>query len=413
MTDRKGVSPAQQAAIAQTETWGAHNYLPLPVVIDSGEGAWLTDIDGNRYLDCLSAYSAVNFGHGNPVLTQAAIDQLAKVTITSRAVFSAPYGPFVKALAELCGKDMVLPMNTGVEAVESGIKLARKWGYETKGVEERHANIIVMANNFHGRTTTVISFSNDETARRNFGPFTPGFRTVPYGDVTAIADEIDDNTVAVLVEPIQGEAGVVVPPKSFLPALRELCTERNVLMIADEIQSGLGRTGKTFACEHSGVVPDLYLLGKALGGGILPVSAVVGNRDILGLLHPGQHGSTFGGNPLASAVGLAAVELLKTGELQQRSSELGEHLHKRLRTLIGNGVDAVRGKGLWAGVDIDPYLGTARSICYKLLSRGVIAKDTHEKTIRLAPPLVIGKEELDQAIDALVDALAEARAEKG
>ena len=413
MTDRKGVSPAQQAAIAQTETWGAHNYLPLPVVIDSGEGAWLTDIDGNRYLDFLSAYSAVNFGHANPVLTQAAIDQLAKVTITSRAVFSAPYGPFVKALAELCGKDMVLPMNTGVEAVESGIKLARKWGYETKGVEERHANIIVMANNFHGRTTTVISFSNDETARRNFGPFTPGFRTVPYGDVTAIADEIDDNTVAVLVEPIQGEAGVVVPPKSFLPALRELCTERNVLMIADEIQSGLGRTGKTFACEHSGVVPDLYLLGKALGGGILPVSAVVGNRDILGLLHPGQHGSTFGGNPLAASVGLAAVELLKTGELQQRSSELGEHLHKRLRTLIGNGVDAVRGKGLWAGVDIDPYLGTARSICYKLLSRGVIAKDTHEKTIRLAPPLVIGKEELDQAIDALVDALAEARAEKG
>ena len=413
MTDRKGVSPAQQAAIAQTETWGAHNYLPLPVVIDSGEGAWLTDIDGNRYLDFLSAYSAVNFGHGNPVLTQAAIDQLAKVTITSRAVFSAPYGPFVKALAELCGKDMVLPMNTGVEAVESGIKLARKWGYETQGVEERHANIIVMANNFHGRTTTVISFSNDETARRNFGPFTPGFRTVPYGDVTAIADEIDDNTVAVLVEPIQGEAGVVVPPKSFLPALRELCTERNVLMIADEIQSGLGRTGKTFACEHSGVVPDLYLLGKALGGGILPVSAVVGNRDILGLLHPGQHGSTFGGNPLAAAVGLAAVELLKTGELQQRSSELGEHLHKRLRTLIGNGVDAVRGKGLWAGVDIDPYLGTARSICYKLLSRGVIAKDTHEKTIRLAPPLVITEAELDQAIDALVDALAEARAEKG
>ncbi len=413
MTDRKGVSPAQQAAIAQTETWGAHNYLPLPVVIDSGEGAWLTDIDGNRYLDFLSAYSAVNFGHGNPVLTQAAIDQLAKVTITSRAVFSEPYGPFVKALAELCGKDMVLPMNTGVEAVESGIKLARKWGYETKGVEERHANIIVMANNFHGRTTTVISFSNDETARRNFGPFTPGFRTVPYGDVTAIADEIDDNTVAVLVEPIQGEAGVVVPPKSFLPALRELCTERNVLMIADEIQSGLGRTGKTFACEHSGVVPDLYLLGKALGGGILPVSAVVGNRDILGLLHPGQHGSTFGGNPLAAAVGLAAVELLKTGELQQRSSELGEHLHKRLRTLIGNGVDAVRGKGLWAGVDIDPYLGTARSICYKLLSRGVIAKDTHEKTIRLAPPLVITEAELDQAIDALVDALAEARAEKG
>ncbi len=413
MTDRKGTSPRQQAAIEQTETWGAHNYLPLPVVIESGEGAWLRDSDGNRYLDFLSAYSAVNFGHANPVLTKAAADQLGKVTITSRAVFSAAYGPFVQALAELCGKEMVLPMNTGVEAVESGIKLARKWGYEVKGVEERHANIIVMANNFHGRTTTVISFSNDETARRNFGPFTPGFRTVPFGDLQAVADAIDANTVAVLVEPIQGEAGVIVPPKAFLPGLRTLCSERNVLMIADEIQSGLGRTGATFACEHSGVVPDLYLLGKALGGGILPVSAVVGDRDVLGLLHPGQHGSTFGGNPLAAAVGLAAVNLLKTGEIQRRSAELGAHLHERLNGLIGHGVDAVRGTGLWAGVDIDPYLGTARSICYLLLARGVIAKDTHEKTIRLAPPLVIEKAELDQAIDALVDALAEARAQKG
>ncbi|MFT3971313.1 MAG: ornithine--oxo-acid transaminase [Micropruina sp.] len=413
MTDRRGLSTAQQQAIEQTETWGAHNYLPLPVVIESGSGAWLTDIDGNRYLDFLSAYSAANFGHCHPVLTQAVATQLHKVTITSRAVFSATYGPFIQALAELCGKEMVLPMNTGVEAVESAIKLARKWGYETKGVEERHANIIVMANNFHGRTTTVISFSNDETARRNFGPFTPGFRTVPYGDIHAIADEIDANTVAVLVEPIQGEAGVIVPPKGFLPALRELCTERNVLFIADEIQSGLGRTGTTFACDHSGVMPDLYILGKALGGGIMPVSAVVGNRDILGLLHPGQHGSTFGGNPLAAAVGLAAIEILRTGELQQRSAELGAHMHTRLRGLIGHGVDAVRGKGLWAGVDIDPYLGSARSVCYRLLARGVIAKDTHTKTIRLAPPLVIEREELDRAIDALIDALAEARAEKG
>ena len=401
MTDRKGVSPAQQAAIAQTETWGAHNYLPLPVVIDSGEGAWLTDIDGNRYLDFLSAYSAVNFGHGNPVLTQAAIDQLAKVTITSRAVFSAPYGPFVKALAELCGKDMVLPMNTGVEAVESGIKLARKWGYETKGVEERHANIIVMANNFHGRTTTVISFSNDETARRNFGPFTPGFRTVPYGDVTAIADEIDDNTVAVLVEPIQGEAGVVVPPKSFLPALRELCTERNVLMIADEIQSGLGRTGKTFACEHSGVVPDLYLLGKALGGGILPVSAVVGNADVLGVIRPGEHGSTFGGNPLAAAVGHRVVETLATGHYQERARELGAHLAAALEPLIGQGVTAVRIAGLWAGVDIDLAKGTGREIAEALLERGVLVKDTHGQTIRIAPPLVIRATELDWAVEQL------------
>ncbi|MFT3860154.1 ornithine--oxo-acid transaminase [Micropruina sp.] len=411
MTDRTGISPAQQAAIAQAETWGAHNYLPLPVVIESGAGAWLTDMDGNRYLDFLSAYSAVNFGHANPVLTKAVADQLTKVTITSRAVFSASYGPFVQALAELCGKDMVLPMNTGVEAVESGIKLARKWGYEAKGVQERHATIIVMANNFHGRTTTVISFSNDEVARHNFGPYTPGFRIVPFGDLAAVADAIDHDTVAVLVEPIQGEAGVVVPPDGFLPGLRRLCTEHNVLMIADEIQSGLGRTGRTFACDHYGVVPDLYLLGKALGGGILPVSAVVGNRDILGLLHPGQHGSTFGGNPLAAVVGLAAVELLQTGEPQRRSAELGEHLHRRLGAMIGNGVEAVRGKGLWAGVDIDPHLGTARGICYKLLRRDVIAKDTHAKTIRLAPPLVITRAELDQAIDALADALAEALAE--
>ena len=412
MTDRTALSPAQQAAVDQVERYSAHNYLPLPVVIESGQGAWVTDVDGNRYLDFLAAYSAVNFGHGNPELLAVAHAQLDTLTLTSRAFFSAPFGPFVQGLAELCRKDMVLTMNTGVEAVESGIKVARKWGYEVKGVEERHANIIVMANNFHGRTTTVISFSNDETARRNFGPFTPGFRIVPYGDVAAIEDEIDANTVAVLVEPIQGEAGVIVPPKKFLPALRSLCTERKVLMIADEIQSGLGRTGRTFACEHSGVVPDLYLLGKALGGGILPVSAVVGNRDILGLLHPGQHGSTFGGNPLAAAVGLAAVQLLQTGELQQRSAELGTHLHRRLRGLIGHGVDAVRGKGLWAGVDIDPYLGTARSVCYKLLARGVIAKDTHEKTIRLAPPLVIERDELDRAVDALVDALDEARAEK-
>lgn len=413
MTDRKGITPAQQDAIELIEAHGAHNYLPLPVVIESGEGAWLTDIDGNRYLDFLSAYSAVNFGHGHPALVKAVEDQLRKVTITSRAVFSATYGPFIKALAELCGKDMVLPMNTGVEAVESGIKLARKWGYEVKGVAERHANIIVMANNFHGRTTTVISFSNDETARRNFGPFTPGFRPVPYGTIEAIEEVADENTVAVLLEPIQGEAGVVVPPKGFLKAVRTFTSENNILMIADEIQSGLGRTGSTFYCDQVGVVPDLYLLGKALGGGIIPVSAVVGNRDILGILHPGQHGSTFGGNPLAAAVGLAVVELLKTGEMQERSRTIGAHLHERLRALLGKGVDAVRGTGLWAGVDIDPYLGSARTICYKLLARGVIAKDTHSKTIRLAPPLVITRDEVDQAVDALEDALAEADRENG
>ena len=409
MTVLQGISAAQQASIEQSETFGAHNYHPLPVVIASGEGAWLTDIDGNRYLDFLSAYSAVNFGHCHPELVRVATQQLQQATITSRAVYSAGFGPFVQALAELCGKEMALPMNTGVEAVETAIKLARKWGYEAKGVEERQANIIVMADNFHGRTTTVISFSNDETARRSFGPFTPGFRTVPFGDLDAVAAAIDADTVAVLVEPIQGEAGVIVPPAEFLPGLRALCTERNVLLIADEIQSGLGRTGTTFACEHSGVVPDLYLLGKALGGGIMPVSAVVGDRAVLGLLQPGQHGSTFGGNPLACAVGLAAIGVLRTGELQRRSAELGAHLHARLGELVGQGVTAVRGKGLWAGIDIDPELGTARSICYKLLARGVIAKDTHERTIRFAPPLVISREQIDLALDALAASLAEAR----
>ena len=413
MTDRKGITPAQQDAIERIEHWGAHNYLPLPVVIESGEGAWLTDIDGNRYLDFLSAYSAINFGHAHPLLVKAVADQLTRVTVTSRAVFSATYGPFVQGLAELCGKEMVLPMNTGVEAVESAIKIARKWGYEVKGVAERHANIIVMDNNFHGRTTTVISFTNDENARRNFGPYTPGFRSVPYGSIEAIAEVIDENTVAVLLEPIQGEAGVIVPPQGFLADVRRLTRERNVLMIADEIQSGLGRTGSTFYCDQRNVVPDLYLLGKALGGGIIPVSAVVGDRDILGILHPGQHGSTFGGNPLAAAVGLAVVELLKTGEMQERSRVVGAHLHARLAGLLGKGVTEVRGVGLWAGIDIDPYLGSARSICYKLLARGIIAKDTHEKTIRFAPPLVITEAEVDLAVDALADALAEADRENG
>ncbi len=413
MTDRKGITPAQQDAIERIEQWGAHNYLPLPVVIESGEGAWLTDIDGNRYLDLLSAYSAINFGHAHPLLVKAVADQLTKVTVTSRAVFSATYGPFIQGLAELCGKEMVLPMNTGVEAVESAIKIARKWGYEVKGVAERHANIIVMDNNFHGRTTTVISFTNDENARRNFGPFTPGFRAVPYGNIEALAEVIDENTVAVLLEPIQGEAGVIVPPQGFLADVRRLTRERGILMIADEIQSGLGRTGTTFYCDQHDVVPDLYLLGKALGGGIIPVSAVVGNRDILGILHPGQHGSTFGGNPLAAAVGLAVVELLRTGEMQERSRVVGAHMHARLAKLLGKGVTEVRGVGLWAGIDIDPYLGSARSICYKLLARGIIAKDTHEKTIRFAPPLVITEAEVDRAVDALADALAEADRENG
>ena len=407
----KAPSPAQQQAIEQVETYSSHNYHPLPVVIASGSGAWLTDVDGNRYLDFLSAYSAVNFGHSNPDLVKVAVEQLGKVSITSRAVYSATYGPFIEALARLCGKDMVLPMNTGVEAVESSLKLARKWGYEVKGVPEDQANIIVMEGNFHGRTISVISFSSDDDATLSYGPFTPGFVKVPYGDLAAIEAAIDDSTVAILVEPIQGEAGVITPPPGFLPGVREIADRHNVLMIADEIQSGLGRTGSTFYCEQVGVVPDLYLLGKALGGGVVPVSAVVGNADVLGLLRPGQHGSTFGGNPLAAAVGLAVVQLLQTGEMQARSRELGAHLHDRLTALIGRGVTEVRGIGLWAGVDIDPALGTGRAICERLLPRGVIAKDTHGQTIRMAPPLVITREEIDLAVDALAAVLEEASAE--
>jgi ornithine--oxo-acid transaminase len=408
MTDHRVPSPAQRAAVEQIEAYGSHNYHPLPVVVESGSGAWLTDVDGNRYLDFLSAYSAVNFGHSNPALVKVAIEQLGKVSITSRAVYSATYGPFIEALARLCGKEMVLPMNTGVEAVESSLKLARKWGYEVKGVPEDMANIIVMEGNFHGRTISVISFSDDDDATGSYGPFTPGFVKVPYGDLAAMEAAMDEHTVAILVEPIQGEAGVITPPADYLPGVRALADRHNVLMIADEIQSGLGRTGSTFYCEQVGVVPDLYLLGKALGGGVVPVSAVVGNADILGLLKPGQHGSTFGGNPLAAAVGLAVVRLLETGEMQQRSRELGVHLHARLTELLGHGVTEVRGIGLWAGVDIDPSLGSARSICEAMLTRGVIAKDTHGQTIRFAPPLVITRAELDIAVDTLAQVLAEA-----
>jgi len=409
---RLTTTPAQAQAIALENEHAAHNYHPLPVVVASGDGAWVTDIDGRRYLDCLAAYSAVNFGHSHPVLLDAARAQLGRITLTSRAFHNDQLGPFVTALAALSGKDMVLPMNTGAEAVESAVKVARAWGYRVKGVAPLQANIIVAGGNFHGRTTTIISFSDDESARADFGPFTPGFRTVPYGDAEAIEAMIDANTVAVLIEPIQGEAGIIVPPADYLPSVREITSRNNVLFIADEIQSGLGRTGSTFACDLVGVVPDLYLLGKALGGGIVPVSAVVGNSDILGVLKPGEHGSTFGGNPLASAVGLAVVTMLETGEYQQRARELGEHLHASLTKLIGHGVLAVRGAGLWAGIDIDPKLASGRAVSEALLARGVLAKDTHGSTIRLAPPLVVSTEDLDWLVGQLADALEEFSAER-
>ncbi len=406
-TQASSAALGQAGYIALEDEHAAHNYHPLPVVVASGDGAWVTDVDGRRYLDCLAAYSAVNFGHSNPLLLDAAREQLGRITLTSRAFHNDQLGPFVTALAALSGKDMVLPMNTGAEAVESGIKVARAWGYRVKGVADGMANIIVAGENFHGRTTTIISFSDDESARQDFGPFTPGFRTVPYGDAAALEAAIDENTVAVLLEPIQGEAGIVVPPADYLPAVREITTRHNVLFIADEIQSGLGRTGATFACDLVGVVPDLYLLGKALGGGIVPVSAVVGNRDILGVLRPGEHGSTFGGNPLAAAVGLAVVKLLATGEQQERARVLGAHLHDGLTGLIGQGVVAVRGAGLWAGIDIDPKLASGRAVCEALLARGVLAKDTHGFTIRLAPPIVVSEADLDWAVEQLAAVLAE------
>ena len=385
----------------RAEARTAHNYHPLPVVVAHAEGAWMTDVDGGRFLDLLAGYSALNFGHGHPSLLTAAHAQLDQLTLTSRAFVHDRFADFTAALGDLCGKDLVLPMNTGAEAVETAIKVSRKWGYEVKGVPADQAKIIVAAGNFHGRTTTIVGFSDDPDARDGFGPFTPGFVTVPYGDLAAIEAAIDSNTVAVLIEPIQGESGVIIPPDGYLRGIRDLCTQHDVLFAADEIQAGLGRTGKTFACDHEGVVPDIYILGKALGGGIVPVSAIVADKDVLGVLRPGQHGSTFGGNPLACAVGLTVVEMLSTGDYQTRATELGVLLRERLETMLGHGVVGVRTRGLWAGVDVDPGIGTGRMVCEALMARGVLAKDTHGSTIRLAPPLVISPEDLMWGLDQL------------
>ncbi|OAH13154.1 ornithine--oxo-acid transaminase [Streptomyces jeddahensis] len=399
---------AGDALIASAEAHSAHTYHPLPVVIATADGAWMTDVEGRRYLDLLAGYSALNFGHRNRRLIEAAQAQLERVTLTSRAFHHDRFAEFCERLAELCGMEMVLPMNTGAEAVETAVKTARKWGYRVKGVPDGMAKVVVAAGNFHGRTTTIISFSTDPEARADFGPYTPGFEIVPYGDLTAMRDALTENAVAVLLEPIQGEAGVLMPPEGYLRAVRELTRERNVLFIADEIQSGLGRTGKTFACEHEGVVPDVYVLGKALGGGIVPVSAVVSSSAVLGIFRPGEHGSTFGGNPLACAVALEVIDMLRSGEYQQRAAELGAHLHDELRLLAGSGgpVREVRGRGLWAGVDIAPSYGTGRHISERLMERGVLVKDTHGSTIRIAPPLVISKEDLDWGLDQLRAVLA-------
>ncbi|MDC7804395.1 ornithine--oxo-acid transaminase [Sphingomonas sp. BLCC-B65] len=401
MSSAISIDESSAALIAAEDEHVAHNYHPLPVVIARGEGAWVTDVEGKRYLDLLAAYSALNFGHRHPALVAAATAQLGRVTLTSRAFHNDQLGTFAAALAELCGKDLVLPMNTGAEAVETGIKVARAWAYRTKGVAADAATIIVADGNFHGRTTTIVGFSDDEQARAGFGPFTPGFVRVPYGDADAIAAAIDENTAAVLVEPIQGEAGVVIPPDGYLRAIRALCDREGVLFIADEIQSGLARVGTTFACDREQVVPDVYLLGKALGGGIVPLSAVVADRDVLGIIRPGEHGSTFGGNPLAAAIGAQVVQMLASGEFQARATALGAHLESTLEPLVGNGVTAIRVAGLWAGVDVDPTRGTGREIAERLLARGVLVKDTHGQTIRIAPPLVVRATELDWAIEQL------------
>jgi ornithine--oxo-acid transaminase len=398
----------------------AHNYHPLPVRIASGEGAWVRDVAGIEYLDFLAGYSALNFGHRHPALVAAAHAQLDRLTLTSRAFEHDGLGLFADRLAGLIGPlvvnaaeaadgpgTLVLPMNTGAEAVETAVKAVRKWGHERRGVPDGTATIVVASGNFHGRTTTVVSFSTDDDARRGFGPYTPGFRVVPYGDADAVAAAIDHTTVAVLLEPIQGEAGVVVPPVDYLPSVRAVCDAAGVLLVADEIQSGLGRTGTTLACEVVGVRPDLVCLGKALGGGIVPVSAVVGRADVLGVLTPGTHGSTFGGNPLATAVGLAVIDLLATGEMQARAARLGGRMHARLGEMVAAGLaDAARGVGLWAGVDAPTDLGTGRDLAERMLARRVLVKDTHGRTVRLSPPLVISDDDLDWALDRLADALS-------
>jgi ornithine--oxo-acid transaminase len=398
------VEPTQTPSQVEDPTrledeFGVSNYNPLPVVISRGEGSWVEDIDGKRYFDALSAYSALNFGHRHPRLVAAAHDQLNRLTLTSRAFRNDKLGEFCRRVATAAQQQRVLPMNTGAEAVETGIKSARKWGYEVKGVAPDRAKIIVCSGNFHGRTTTIVSFSDDPSARTNFGPFTPGFEVVPYGDLAALEAAIDENTVGFLVEPIQGEAGVIIPPAGYLVGAHDLCDQANVLMIADEIQSGLGRTGRMFACDHEEVTPDLLLLGKALGGGIFPVSAVVGSDEVLGLFQPGEHGSTFGGNPLGCAIALEALDLLADGSLERNATELGARFRESLESKAHPAVKEIRQRGLWIGVDIHESAGSARAACKQLMAAGVLAKETHEQTIRFAPPLTTTAEELDWVLE--------------
>ncbi len=391
--------------IALEETYGAHNYHPLDVVVERAEGVWVWDVEGHKYLDCLSAYSALNQGHRHPAILAALIEQAQKVTLSSRAFRNDQLGLLYKELSDMTGYAMALPMNTGAEAVETAIKLARKWGYVTKGIPRNRAEIIIVGNNFHGRTITIISFSTEPLYRDMFGPHTPGFTIVPYGDVAAMEQAITPNTAAIMIEPIQGEAGVVMPPAGYLKAVADLCQKHNLLFVADEIQTGLGRTGKLFACDHEGVRPDVMVLGKALGGGVYPVSAVLADKPILGLFQPGEHGSTFGGNPLAAAVARASLRVLREEKLAERAAEVGEYFQERLAEIPSPHVKEVRGQGLLIGVELKPEAGGARRFCEALQTRGILCKETHDHVIRFAPPLVIDKATVDWAMAPITDVL--------
>jgi len=388
--------------IAQTERVSARNYAPLPVVITRAEGVFAWDIEGRKYLDCISAYSSLNQGHRHPRILQALLAQAGRLTLTSRAVHNDRLGPFLEKLCNAAQMDMALPMNTGAEAVETAIKLARKWGYRVKGVPRDEAEIIVCRNNFHGRTTTIVGFSSEPQYREDFGPFTPGFKLIDFGNAAALAEAIGPNTVAFMLEPIQAEAGIIVPPPGYLTEVREICRKHNVLMVLDEIQTGLGRTGKLFDYQHEpDAKPDMLVVGKALGGGVYPVSAVLASTEVMGLLRPGDHGSTFGGNPLAAAVGEAALEVVIDSRLPARAAELGAYLFDRLSMLASPHVTSIRGRGLLVGIEIKRESGTARQFSERLLERGVLCKDTHEQVIRLAPPLIVQREQLDWLVEQL------------
>jgi ornithine--oxo-acid transaminase len=397
----EGVVAGARAFLDEAERWSASNYHPLPVVLERGEGVWVWDVRGKRYLDMLAAYSALNQGHRHPRIVQAARDQLDRLTLTSRAFHNDQMGPFLHELCRLSGYDKALPMNTGAEAVETALKMIRKWGHEVKGVPLNQGEIIVCDGNFAGRTITIISFSSEPQYREGFGPFTPGFRSIPYGDAIALRKAIGERTVGFLVEPIQGEGGVVVPPNGYLREVREICDERGVALMFDEIQTGLGRTGRLFCCDWEEVRPDVLIVGKALGGGVYPVSAVLADAEIMDVFRPGDHGSTFGGNPLGAAIGLVSLQVIMEEELPQRAAQLGPWFMDRIRAMDSPHVAEVRGKGLMIGVVIEEASGPARPFCEALLERGILAKETHHQVVRFAPPLTIGKDVLEEALEEI------------